>query len=74
MSAWKKYIVKVTKRWYDREAGHARSFPLTDPVYVMAHTEKQAEANVRRRYADRCGGPANVWYSCEAEEVEEVKA
>ena len=74
MSAWKKYMVKVTKRWYDREAGHARSFPLTEPVYVMAHTEKQAEANVRRRYADRCGGPANVTYTCAASEVEEVKA
>ena len=70
MSAWKKYMVKVTKRWYDREAGHARSFPLPEPVYVMAHTGKQAAENVRRRYKDRCGGPALVTYTCEAEEVE----
>lgn len=74
MSAWKKYEVTVTRRWYDREAGHARSAQLPDPVYVMAHTEKQAAENVRRRYKERCGGPALVTYTCEANEVEEVKA
>lgn len=70
MSAWKKYAVTVTRRWYDREAGRARHEELRDPVYVMAHTEKQASENVRRRYKERCGGPALVTYTCSAEEVE----
>ena len=43
-------------------------------MYVMAHTEKQAAENVRRRYKERCGGPALVTYTCAASEVEEVKA
>lgn len=70
MSEWKKFEVTVTRRWYDREAGRARSAQLPEPVYVMAHTAKQASENVRRRYKDRCGGPALVTYTCEAEEVQ----
>lgn len=74
MSAWKKFEVVVTRRWYDREAGRARSAQLPEPEYVMAHTAKQAAENVRRRYKERCGGPALVTYTCEANEIEEVKA
>lgn len=72
MSAWKKYEVTVTKRWTVKgwmEPEKKMKLVLPNPEYRMAHSEKQAAAMVKREY-DKRYGVGNVYFTCEAEEVE----